>query len=71
MTKKEFIEYLIKQRNLDWQYFENMRRLDETRFRSQVEKLKNEVSMWRFVSAISGLFLALWVLCEAFGLLTL
>lgn len=48
MNKKEVINYLIQQRNLDWQYFDNTQRLNKERFETEVNNLKYELCMCRF-----------------------
>lgn len=63
MNKKEVIAYLIQQRNLDWQYFDNTRRLNKERFETEVNKLKYELCMWRFLTGVVALFLLILILC--------
>lgn len=63
MSKKDVIGYLIRQRNLDWQYFDNTQRLNKEKFETEVNKLKYELCMWRFLTGVVVLFLLIFILC--------
>lgn len=62
MENTDIINYLIKQRNLDWLYFRNMLSLEETRHRRNVTNLKESRKCWRVISAVLAAFLAVAIL---------
>ena len=67
MNKKDTIAYLINQRNLDWQYFDNTQRLNKERFEIQANELKYELRMWRSLTGVVALFLLILILCVIFS----
>lgn len=62
MNKSHYIDYLIKQRELDWLYFNNTVSLKHKKNEQEVRKLKSDLSTWKFLTGASFTLCAMAIL---------